>query len=78
MLFTVNLVGARNLHFKAPDHQDSDSRRSRAICFQIQSISRQAWGAWLAQLEEYVTFDLGVMSSSPIHVGCRNYLKIKS
>ena len=24
-----------------------------------------SWGAWLAQLEENVTLDLGIMSSSP-------------
>lgn len=31
MLVAVNLVGAGNLHFKAPDPQDSDSRRSRPM-----------------------------------------------
>ena len=30
-----------------------------------QILRNHPWGAWLAQLEELVTFDLGVMSSSP-------------
>ena len=35
------------------------------------------WGAWLAQSEEHVSLDLGVVSSSPM-LGVEITLKIKS
>ena len=32
----------------------------------VRHFKRSRWGAWLAQLVEHVTLDLGVVSSSPM------------
>jgi len=44
------------------------------LCSKLQfTIKSGNWGAWLAQLVEHATLNLGVIGLSP-HVGCRDFI----
>ena len=55
MLFTVNLVGARSLHFKARGPQESHSRRSRLML--LDSVNKQAGFLFSSFLKRLYLFE---------------------
>lgn len=40
--------------------------KGRLLDSEDETIQIQHWGTWLAQLEEHVTFNLGIVRSSPM------------